>query len=1496
MTENKEQDQPKPKRRWPWITLVVILALLAIIRLALRSDFVFEYIRGQAEQIAGENLNGELRIGKMRGDLWNHIEVYDLRLTQGSDSDELATLDSVKVGYNIMSLLSSPFVVTDIDIFGLNGSLIQDQDSTWNFEKVLAQSEESEEDTTSDQFQLRVERAQIHGSQIFVNAPLLLPDSTIAVKEINMMADFELHKQGFSFGLDSLGLDVHEERFTDPIRLQTAASVDTTAIHLDHLFVAGASSIFEMMGNYNMESEEVELNALLDPLSWRAIRAYAHESPLNSDINMRLSVSGKLNDLHTQLSANAEGMENITIEAGLNIGSSNSLNSLSIMASNVDFSILLNDEGLPSFNNLESSFEGHVAFDDYQKGTLDGSLTLTDLQMEPYSMERVALKIALRENQLFTNLELNKGDGMIFTEAQVQNLWSEFPDWSVDYQIERLNPALWAADSELEGMVNGTGSLQGQGFEFGKDPIYFQLALTQTSFQEQQFNKSEASGWINNENLHLETRINSTRNTLSLNADAAWAADEPTYNFTLNTKDFDISEFIMEDTLSTQLNLSITGQGKNFDLKAMELSANMNMDSSWVNNEELEALSMNIAVHDTILFLDDVILDSRIAEGELQMRQNLIRFDDINNRLDFDFRLLDLQPIAGLAGAEILELEGSINGQVRPDNFQRLALTAHLNFQDMAYDTITVERLQGRITAIIDENPEYDIDIAINRPGFGNQRFNDIKLQTAGAFVNEILTGNYSLEFILNGENGLRHVADYHYANEALRLMTNELELVSEEGDYILEDPFEIRYANDLIQVDTLKMRGLRTGSILQLAVIQYAEQGFRGYFEGDSINLGLLQDVVLEEKYFDGMLNSSIRFDINTEDMDIVSETVLHGFVYDALELDTLHLALNIADKRVQTNFLIRKDSITILSSEFDLPFELAEPEELSDTFFNEPVSGYIQMEPLELDQFSAMLQDMGFETLNGVMTLNSTLEGTAGSPTFEGEFTFHDAILSDIPIQELFFGWNYEHDESRITLTSHLDTEIQRAFDLDGAIPLYIDFRNFEISGPNDDDVLRFAFRSDDLNLAAFSEFLDQKVARDLNGILNADILISGPVDDLSMEGFFRISEGRVRAVPNEVTFRNIGVDLALEPGKIILNRASAQSAGRFTANGEVDMKGLIPDNFNIRFEARNFRVYGTSDIDAYIGMDTRLQGDMNSPRVTGNLRMERGIIYLDDFGEPEVEEVVLDDEEDTELTENGEGGFYEDLAMEMNFTIDRNFYLRNSSDPEMDLALSGDLDLVKLKEQDIEIFGDITIPSGYATTFGKRFEIDSGTLVFSGIPENPEMNIRSVYRPRQQGGSEIEIFYTISGTVEEPEFTYSSNPEMEFQDIVSYTLFGRPFNALAGWEQGAAGRSNGNFTADLAMEVLLDRVESLASGHLGIDVLEIDNAKRGPGSGTSIKAGKFLTDRVFLSFLQELGGSESGRQVVIEYMIRRNLDLLITGSDDHRSGVDVLWRLDY
>jgi autotransporter translocation and assembly factor TamB len=176
-----------------------------------------------------------------------------------------------------------------------------------------------------------------------------------------------------------------------------------------------------------------------------------------------------------------------------------------------------------------------------------------------------------------------------------------------------------------------------------------------------------------------------------------------------------------------------------------------------------------------------------------------------------------------------------------------------------------------------------------------------------------------------------------------------------------------------------------------------------------------------------------------------------------------------------------------------------------------------------------------------------------------------------------------------------------------------------------------------------------------------------------------------------------------------------------------------------------------------------------------------------------------------------------------------------------------------------------------------------------------DDPELNIRTEFEPAQ-AQSEVQIFYIIEGTAQEPEFRFDSEPPLELEDIISYTLFGKPFYELESWEQVVAGSGSSPSAADLALDVLLDRVEMLASQSLGIDVVQIDNSRTGSDSSTSIKTGWYLNRRTFFAVINEISSSRPKTLFMLEYMLTENLELLITQGDDSREGIDLRWKYEY
>jgi autotransporter translocation and assembly factor TamB len=344
-----------------------------------------------------------------------------------------------------------------------------------------------------------------------------------------------------------------------------------------------------------------------------------------------------------------------------------------------------------------------------------------------------------------------------------------------------------------------------------------------------------------------------------------------------------------------------------------------------------------------------------------------------------------------------------------------------------------------------------------------------------------------------------------------------------------------------------------------------------------------------------------------------------------------------------------------------------------------------------------------------------------------------------------------------------------------------------------------------------------------------------------------------------------------------------------GTIRATGSMNLDNLNPEGIDIEIRANQFRVANTQDTNAMINGQTRVTGTFEDPVLNGSITFLNGFIFLENFGERSVETVTLDDEEEDVPFE-----FIDALSMELSVSFGRQFFIRNRQYLDMEIELGGQVDLLKRKNEEIQIFGTLDGIRGYARPLGKNFDLETANISFSGPMNNPQLNIVTKHEPPQAVG--VTIYYIIEGTLEEPEFRFDSQPELELQDMVSYTLFGKPFYELESWEQVVAGSGSSPTAADYALEVLLDRVEMLASQRLGIDVVQIDNTRAGSSNTTSIKTGWYLNPRTFFAILNEVGGSRPKTLFLLEYLLKDNLELIILQGDDLREGIDLRWKLDY
>jgi autotransporter translocation and assembly factor TamB len=117
----------------------------------------------------------------------------------------------------------------------------------------------------------------------------------------------------------------------------------------------------------------------------------------------------------------------------------------------------------------------------------------------------------------------------------------------------------------------------------------------------------------------------------------------------------------------------------------------------------------------------------------------------------------------------------------------------------------------------------------------------------------------------------------------------------------------------------------------------------------------------------------------------------------------------------------------------------------------------------------------------------------------------------------------------------------------------------------------------------------------------------------------------------------------------------------------------------------------------------------------------------------------------------------------------------------------------------------------------------------------------------------------------------------------------VFGKPTKDLNKGEknvlQSQALKTAANFISS-------DLRQSVAS-KLGVDTLEVGVADN--VSGGQVEAGKYVTQDVFVSTKQQLGG-EKQQEYSVEYDIAPNWQIKSSTSPKGNSGFDIFWRKQY
>lgn len=864
----------------------------------------------------------------------------------------------------------------------------------------------------------------------------------------------------------------------------------------------------------------------------------------------------------------------------------------------------------------------------------------------------------------------------------------------------------------------------------------------------------------------------------------------------------------------------------------------------------------------------------------------------MGNELNLDLMINDLQSLAPLAGVEILNAEGSITGKLAPIYDNRLKFSGNLGLRDIKYEEqFTANAIEGDVEIFVVEEPEYVLALNLQSPSFSAVQLRDVILESRGRISGEVVNGDFKLNFKGPNESEIVHSGFYNYGEESTVVTTEQFELITYLRTLLLERPFKVTLKDQALSMEAMRLSS-GDGALLEVAVPYADSLQQEGYLIGENLDLSAIQSALLSESYFEGMLSGNLSVANSESSFMTKGELELSGLNYQGTSLEQLNLELDINNRELLGSMRAMDRGRELMSGKLNLPFRLGDPEEFDETFFERPVEGYFDLKPVALNRFGTLLSSMGIVETEGILQLSANLKGIAGKQQIISSMKLDSALISGVKVDSLTTELHYVHEQSKVTLNTTVNSLKQRAAEINALVPFSLDLKNGSVSLPGMEDSVSVDINTNNFNLAAFNDFVDRSQVRNIRGRLDGRVFMEGKLSELDSRGEMRLKDASVRVVPSGITVDGINADFIFSPDLFTIRDFRARSGnGTLNMKGSVGFEDLTPGTIDIGLAAKNFRIANTSQFNAAINLDSKIGGSYSKPVISGSLSVLNGFVQLDNFGEKSVESVQLDET----AAPQPSVAVYDSLKLDVDVSFNRRFFIRNQRYLEMEVELDGSVDMLKDPGGELQMFGTLETVNGYARPLGKRFELEEGVVTFSGNPENPALRIRTLFEPPQPE-EEIMIWYVIEGNVEEPQFKYESSPPMELEDILCYTLFGQPCYALESWKRAVASSGSNATATDLALDIFMDRIESLATQRLGIDVVRIDNTHAGGETGTSITTGWYINPKVFFAVQNVITGSTPDTSFLLEYLLKKNLKLIISQGNDARQGVDLKWNYDY
>jgi translocation and assembly module TamB len=400
----------------------------------------------------------------------------------------------------------------------------------------------------------------------------------------------------------------------------------------------------------------------------------------------------------------------------------------------------------------------------------------------------------------------------------------------------------------------------------------------------------------------------------------------------------------------------------------------------------------------------------------------------------------------------------------------------------------------------------------------------------------------------------------------------------------------------------------------------------------------------------------------------------------------------------------------------------------------------------------------------------------------------------------------------------------------------------------------------------VAVAADFSGQLNAPRLNGVIKANSLTYDN-EDLGT---------RITAVSLDGHFSNDKLELTKFHG--------TAGDGEVSGSGWVSLAANDKFPLQVHVDLHNARLARSDSIDSTVSGTLDLSNDAtNGALIKGDLRLPQLRYTVVRQGAAEINELEGVHHKGYQKVETAQTGLAAPALWKLDIRARADNQILVSgmgleSEWRMNLHVGG-------TTRDPSVTGEMNTVRGYYEFAGRDFTISEGTIRFNGgALTDPEIDIAASGTVRDVTG-----IIKVSGSAQRPDIAFSSTPALPQDEVLSRMLFGESVTNLSATEAlQLASAVNGLRGGKDYLNPL-----GVLRSATGIDRLRVIGADTATGRGTSLAAGKYLTNSVYVEIVTDSKGF-TGTQ--IEIALSRALSLLSSTGGTAGTSVGLRYSKDY